>query len=169
MSRQESDSMAELHLASAEYRHVVAPALAAAAETAAERGDPQLFNDMASMLALVWMVDGLVERYRKAVPMADRASSEQSLDAAPLGTCALVFTESELDEETVSECLKALGQAGRMLADDGVHRAGTEALESGWQALRNDEHETAIERLRDCARAMAEAVDRWEENRATTN
>lgn len=161
--------MAELHLASAEYRHVVAPALAAAAETAAERGDPQLFNDMASMLALVWMVEGLVDRYRKAVPVADRESSEYSLDAAPLGTCALVFTESELDEETISECLKALGQAERMLADDGVHEAGAETLDSGWQALRTGEHDTAIARLRDCARAMANAVDRWEEARAHAN
>jgi hypothetical protein len=169
MTGQETDSMAELHLASAEYRQVVAPALAAAAETAAERGDPQLFNDMASMLALGWMVEGLVVRYRDAVSPAQRGSSEESLDAAPLGACALVFTESELDEATVSECLGALRQASRLLVEDRVHEAGREALDGGWQALRNDEHDQAIESLRDCARAMAHAVDRWEEARSNTN
>lgn len=162
MSRDEQQSMDELRLAAGEYRFVVAPPLAAAAETAAERGDPQLFNDMASMLALSWMVEALVGRYREMVPAEQRTSTEQALDAAPLGACALVFTESDLDEDTVGECLGALRQAGRMLQADGVDRAGREALDEAWAALRDEQHEQAIEQLRECTRRMTDAIDAWE-------
>jgi len=155
----------ELHLASAEYALVVAPALAAAAETAAERGDPHLFNDMASMLALSWMVEGLVAAYQQAVPSSQWASEERAMQAAPLGACALVFTESELEPSVVEECLGALAQAGKMLKKDKVDQAAQGQLLEGWQALQQGDHESAIARLRECARSMAESVDEWESKR----
>ncbi|MEA5444739.1 hypothetical protein VCB98_02785 [Gammaproteobacteria bacterium AB-CW1] len=154
-----------LRLASGEYRLVVAPALAAAAETAAERGDPHLFNDMASMLALVWMVEGLVARYRHSVPLDQQTSEDRALDAAPLGACALVFTESELDEASVDECLGALRRAAQMLEDDGIARTGEEYLDQAWEALRTEANEDAIAHLRACARRLGTAVDEWEASR----
>lgn len=155
-----------LRLDSAEYGLLVAPPLAAAAEVAAERGDPHLFNDMASMLALMWMVSGLVSVYREAVPRSRWSSSEQALDAAPLGACALVFTESGLDESAVDECLSSLSRAGRMLEADGAHAAGDAELAAAWMALREGAHESAIASLQTCARAMTAAVDNWEAQRA---
>ncbi|MCP1726232.1 hypothetical protein J2T60_000197 [Natronospira proteinivora] len=155
----------ELKLASEEYRLVVAPALAAAAETAAERGDPQLFNDMASMLALCWMVEGLVAAYQREVDREQWVSEAPAMDAAPLGACALVFTESDLEADQVNECIGALAQASRLLKEDGVDKAGREALTAAWRALRVDAYEQAIDRLQGCARAMAVAVDEWEQHR----
>lgn len=155
----------ELKLAPEEYRLVVAPALAAAAETAAERGDPQLFNDMASMLALSWMVEGLVTAYQRETDRGQWVSDPRAMEAAPLGACALVFTESELDADQVSECIGALGQASRLLKADRVDESGQQALVEAWQALQSGAHEQAIERLQACARAMAVAVDEWEARR----
>ncbi len=156
------DARSELRLESGEYARVVAPALAAAAETAAERGDPKLFNDMASMLALMWMVSALVSRFREAVPAEQCASSEEALKAAPLGACALVFTESGLEESAVDECLSALHSAGRMLEAERIHEAGRASLDEAWQALERGQHEAGIEALRHCARELATAVDSWE-------
>ena len=47
-----------------EYQAVVAPAMRAAAELAAARGDPYLFNDVACMLGLMVMVRDLADLYQ---------------------------------------------------------------------------------------------------------
>jgi hypothetical protein len=154
-----------LQLNSVEYGLLVAPALAAAAEVAAERGDPHLFNDMASMLALMWMVSGLASAYRQAVPESQWSSPKPALEAAPLGACALVFTESDLDQSAVDECLSSLIRAGQMLEAEGVHEAGKEGIAASWAALQNDEHESAIASLQAAARAIAVAIDGWEAQR----
>ena len=43
-----------------EYQQIVAPAMKAAADLAAARGDPYLFNDLPSMLTLMVLVLELV-------------------------------------------------------------------------------------------------------------
>ncbi|HEV2321494.1 MAG TPA: hypothetical protein VGT42_03955, partial [Gammaproteobacteria bacterium] len=103
----------------AEYQVLAAPALQVAAEQAARRGDPHLFNDMPSMLALLGMVSALVHTYLEGKPGPD-ASPREALEAAPLAVCALVFTESGLDAPTVEQCLRALSGAYLQLLRQGI-------------------------------------------------
>lgn len=157
----------DLRLAEAEYRLILAQPLAAAAETAAERGDPSLFNDMAAMLALMHLVERLAERYLEQIPESERDSPIAALRAAPLGACALVFTESELDQASVDECLGALRKAHGMLSGEQVLDGADDRIDTAWQALRAEEWETALAELRTATRQITAAVDDWEASRTT--
>jgi hypothetical protein len=156
----------ELRLHSREYAQVVAPVLQAAAEVAAERGDPQLFGDMASMLALMHLVEGLAERCRNASGDALESSGE-ALAAAPLGACALVFSESGLESAAVDECLGALRRAGDMLRADGVLAFDTKASGAIWRKLADGAREEAVAALREVARDLTARIDAWEAGRRT--
>lgn len=154
----------EMRLAEAEYRMVLAPALEAAAEQAARRGDPYLYNDMASMIALMAMVAGLVECYRDERGWGE--SGEEAMRAAPLGACALVLTESELSPAQVDECLQALHSARRLLERDAVVGREASRLAPVWALLVEDRRTEAVERLVEVADEICTAVDRWEKERA---
>lgn len=172
MSQETPESHQEragLRLAEAEYRMLIAQPLAAAAETAAERGDPNLFNDMGSMLALMRLVDRLARRYRDETPESRRQSSDEAFRAAPLGACALVFTESELDQASIDECLGALQKAQRMLLGEGVLSVADERVDTAWQSLREEQWEAALAELRTATRDLAAAVDAWEAARESEN
>src|SRR5579859_1177809 len=71
-----------------EYQLLAAPALQAAAEVAAQRGDPHLYNDMASMLALLGTVTALTHAYLQQ-PLPADSSPHEVLEIAPLSVCAL--------------------------------------------------------------------------------
>ncbi len=165
MKQEDTMDGAEIRLAEKEYRLLLAQPLAAAAETAAERGDPHLFNDMASMLALMHTVRSLAGHYRREVPADEWDSREAALEAAGLGACALVFTESELSREEVDECLGALHQAAGMLDADRVLSVADEDIAAAWNALQRSQYEPALERLQKACAGIAEAIDRWESER----
>lgn len=159
-----NDRNTEMRLAEAEYRMVLAPALEAAAEQAARRNDPYLYNDMASMLALMAMVTGLVECYR-----ADRGSGEsgeEAMRAAPLAACALVLTESDLSGAQMDECLQALHSAWRLLERDGIVGGEGNRVRPAWDQLANDRRTEARDRLLVIANDICSAIDRWERERA---
>ena len=143
-----------------EYQLMAAPALQVAAELAAQRGDPQLFNDMPTMLALLGMVSALV-RVQLEQP-ARQGSPQQELEAAPLAVCALVFTESNLDPGEVQQCLKALSAAYLRLMREGVLGPQEAYVEQAFSSLRAGNRPAGIHSLRQAAHAMARAVDAWE-------
>ena len=65
-----------------EYQQVVAPALKAAADLAAARGDPYLFNDLPSMLALMILVKGLADRYQDQWGALGQTSAREVFEQA---------------------------------------------------------------------------------------
>lgn len=144
-----------------EYQLLVAPALQVAAELAAQRGDPHLYNDMASMLALLGMASALV-RVGLEQP-GQLGSPRDRLEATPLSVCALVFTESNLDQGEVEQCLKALSAAYLKLLREGVLGPQEAYVEQGFSALRAGNRPAGIHSLRQAAHAMARAVDAWED------
>lgn len=148
-----------------EYQLLAAPALQAAAEVAAQRGDPHLFNDLPSMLALLGMVTALTHAYLEQ-PVPSEASSRAQLQAAPLAVVALVFTESGLQAAEVEQCLRALSQAYLQLLKAGILGPQEALVEKAFAELMAGERPSALQSLRQAALAMARAVDVWEAGRA---
>ena len=147
-----------------EYQLLAAPALQAAAEVAAQRGDPHLYNDMASMLALLGGVTALTHAYlQQDLPV--EASPRAELERAPLAVCALVFTESGLEAPEVEQCLRALSQAYLKLLKEGVLGPQEALIEKAYVELMAGERATALQSLRFGMLAMAKAVDAWEQGR----
>ena len=148
-----------------EYQLLAAPALQVAAELAAQRGDPHLYNDMASMLALLGMVSALV-RVDLGQP-ARQGSPRERLEAAPLAVCALVFTESGLEAPEVEQCLRALSAAYLKLLREGVLGPQEAYVEQAFPSLQAGNRPAGIHSLRQAAHAMARAVDVWEGREAS--
>lgn len=148
-----------------EYQLVVAPALQVAAELAAQRGDPHLYNDMASMLALLGMVSALTRMHLQQP--AGEGSAREELEAAPLAASALVFTESNLEPDEVEQCLRALSAAYLKLLREGVLGPQEAYVEQAFASLRAGNRAAGIHSLRQAAHAMARAVDAWEGREAS--
>lgn len=147
-------------LTPAEYQLLAAPALEAAAHVAAERGDPHLYNDMASMLALLGTVSCLTHAYlEQKLP---GASSREQLEAAPMAVCALVFTESGLEAPEVEQCLRALSHAYLRLLKAGILGPQDALVEQALVEFLAGERPAGLRNLRRAALAMARAVDAWE-------
>ncbi|HEX4300559.1 MAG TPA: hypothetical protein VH327_06780 [Gammaproteobacteria bacterium] len=149
-----------------EYELLAAPALQAAAEVAAQRGDPHLYNDMPSMLALLGTVTALTHAYLQ-LDLPQGSSPRETLERAPLAVCALVFTESGLEAPLVEQCLRALSQAYLQLLKAGVLGPQEGLVEAGFQQLMAGDHPQGLQSLRQGSMAMAKAVDAWEAARMT--
>ena len=148
-----------------EYQLLAAPALQVAAELAAQRGDPHLYNDMASMLALLGMVGALVHAYLEEGADSGGASPRPELEAAPLAVCALVFTESGLEASQVDDCLRALSAAYLQLLRQGALGPQDAYVERASGELKSGRGPTGLQSLKLAASAMARAVDAWETRR----
>jgi len=152
-------------LTPAEYQLLAAPALKVAVELAAQRGDPHLYNDMASMLALLGMVGALTHAYLEED--APNASPRPLLEAAPLAVCALVFTESGLEASQVDDCLRALSAAYLQLLRQGALGPQDAYVDKAYGELQSGRRGAGLQSLKLAAQAMAKAVDVWEARRGT--
>jgi hypothetical protein len=160
------DAPSEGLLTPEEYQLIAAPALQTAAQLAAQRGDPKLYNDMPSMLALLGMVSGLTHAYlQQAPPPFPATSARSALESAPLAVCALVFTESGLEASQVQGCLRALSSAYLQLLHQGVLGPQEAYVEKAFQQFLAGERPGALQSLRQAASSMARAVDGWESAR----
>lgn len=144
-----------------EYELLAAPALQAAAEVAAQRGDPHLYNDMPSMLALLGTVTALTHAYLQRDLPGD-SSPREMLERAPLSVCALVFTESGLEALEVEQCLRALSQAYLQLLREGILGPQESLVEAGFEQLLAGDRLQGLQSLRQGVQAMARAIDAWE-------
>lgn len=144
-----------------EYQLLAAPALQAAAEVAAQRGDPHLYNDMPSMLALLGTVTALTHAYLE-LPLSAGASPREVLEAAPLAVCALVFTESGMEAPAVQQCLKALSSAYLQLLRQSVLGPQEALVEKAFSELMDGQRPAGLQSLRQGVMAMARAIDAWE-------
>ncbi|HYW92906.1 MAG TPA: hypothetical protein VFA95_10720 [Gammaproteobacteria bacterium] len=158
MAEQEIDS-----LDPQTYHRVVAPALQVAADTAASRGDPDLYNDMPSMLALMAMVHGLSDCLCAAE--SPDQTRQLALERAPAGACVMVLQESGLDEVQVADCLWALSAAYGQLVERGVIGPERGLVDDAWQHQHAGEREAAIGVLGLAAARVVAAIDQWERGR----
>ncbi|MGH8399468.1 MAG: hypothetical protein ACRESU_00055 [Gammaproteobacteria bacterium] len=152
-------------LTTEEYQLLAAVPLQVAAEIAAQRGDPQLFNDMPAMLALLAMVTTLTHAYLNRQPVFTRRSPDTTLEAAPVAVCALVFSESNLEPSEVRACLEALSSAYLQLLRQGVLGPQDAYIEKAFESLLAGDRAIALQTLKRAAYATIRAIDAWEERR----
>ncbi|HET7395705.1 MAG TPA: hypothetical protein VFK12_04650 [Gammaproteobacteria bacterium] len=152
-------------LTTEEYQLLAAVPLQAAAEIAAQRGDPQLFNDMPAMLALLAMVTTLTHTYLNRGEVFMQRSPDTTLEAAPVAACALVFSESNLEPSEVETCLKALSSAYLQLLVQGILGPQDAYVEKAFESLLAGNRVVALQFLKRAASAMAGAIDAWETGR----
>lgn len=156
----QSDDVAGLN--PSEYHRIVAPTLKVMAEIAADRGDPMLLNDMASMLA-VWHFSHLLGECELSGPTrGPDASPREIIAQTPRGACLMVLQEGEMDREVVADCLGALQRAHEMLDHDGVFEACGESVVRAWHELREGRRDAGEQALKEAAQTLVGAIDAWE-------
>ncbi|MGH8396925.1 MAG: hypothetical protein ACRETA_01585 [Gammaproteobacteria bacterium] len=152
-----------------EYALLAAPALKAAAEVAAERGDPDLYNDMAAMLALLAMTSALTHAYLGYQDQFPAASAPEAVEATPMAVCALVFTRTELAPIQVEDCLHALSSAYLILLKAGVLGPQEAYVEQAFNELKLGRPGPAQRLLLQATHTMVRAVDDWEARRVVAS
>jgi hypothetical protein len=137
-----------------EYQAVVAPAMQAAAELAAARGDPYLYNDLACMLALMAMIRDLCDLYQDKWGALGQLSTPAQFTAAPLAGCVSMSGALEAAYVKLS--------ADNIFGPERVH------IQKAWDARLAGEFDKSTAFMRQAAAAVANAIDGWEKNRATS-
>lgn len=142
------------------YHMVVGPALKAAAEAAAKRGDPTLHADMPAMLALVDIITHFADLYDQTYP--DSATDAKQLESAPAGACVMVLQEAEMDPEAIGQCLAALEAAYQQLHEQEVIEAARPFIAHGWEHLVDGEREQGLSCLTMATHTIIAAIENWE-------
>jgi len=148
-----------------EYQMIIAPSLKVAAELAANRGDPKLFQDMASMLCLIHMVSRLKDYYVDEWAVMSAMSSETSLQTAPEAACMMVLTEGNVDKAELGGMVSSLNKAYDLLMDAGVSEACDVDIKRAWEAMKKNEFEQFMALLEQAAKKFVLALDGWEKTR----
>ncbi len=146
-----------------QYHQIVSPVLQVCAELAAVRGDPDLYNDMASMLALRALIRQFGAFYLQQYPDTE-ATVREAIAAAPESACLMVLQRGELDDNQARECLWALDAASKQLDDTGVLGVARDSTRSAWQQLAGN-RKRALEKLKLAAGTLVTAIDQWERER----
>lgn len=142
------------------YHAVVGPALQAAAEIAAERGDPTLAADMPAMLALIELVSGLSAQYSDA----ESDNPQDWLHGAPAAACVMVMQEARLEQAAIGQCLAALEAAYSQLAEHEVTTAAQELIYRAGLQLQAGERKQAQATLKQATRSVVGAIEAWRES-----
>lgn len=152
-----------------EYQAVIAPAMQAAAELAAARGDPYLYNDLACMLALMVLVRDLADLYQDQWGPLGQHSPPDVFAAAPSAACVMVLSEYEIETDSIRHMTTALERAAAQLTADGVFGPERVEVHKAWNAFLEDKRDSAQAYMRQAASRIANAVDAWEARRAAAS
>lgn len=148
-----------------EYQQIVAPAMKAAADLAAARGDPYLFNDLPSMLTLMVLVKGFADRYQDQWGALGQSSSAETFKQAPIAACVMVLSEYEVAEESIVTMTQALSEARDSLVSQAVFGAEAAQVQKAWDAQLAEKPDLCAAHLRQAATITAAAIDKWEQAR----
>jgi len=145
-----------------EYQAVVAPSLHAVADIAAARGDPDLFNDLPSMLALMTLVHDLSDLYQHHWGALGQISPAGIFEEAPLAACVIVLNEQKLIEESVAAMAQSLAKGYEMLRADNVLGIERIEIQKAWDAMLDNNSELAHTHMKQAARIVTNLIDTWE-------
>jgi hypothetical protein len=149
-----------------EYQAVIAPAMQAAAELAAARGDPYLYNDLACMLTLMVLVRDLADLYQDQWGALGQTSVPSLFAAAPQAACVMVMTEYEIEPSSIRSMTAALARAHEQISNDNVFGPERVQIQKAWAARNANNVDTANAFMRQAATATATAIDAWEARQA---
>ena len=141
----------------------------AAAELAAARGDPYLYNDLACMLALMVLVRDLADLYQDQWGPLGQHSPPDVFAAAPSAACVMVLSEYEIETDSIRQMTTALERAAEQLTADGVFGPERVEVHKAWKAFLEDKRDSAQAWMRQAASRIANAVDAWEARRAAAS
>lgn len=158
----QSQPLAPEHIDSDTYYAVIGPALQAAAEIAAERGDPTLAADMPAMLALIELVNHLSAYHNEQAPDAD--NDQDWLQGAPAAACVMVMQEAKLEQAAIGQCLAALEAAYAQLVEHDVTAAARELVRRGCLQIEAGERKLAGASLKQAARRIVKEIEAWRES-----
>jgi len=144
---------------------IVAPSLKVAAELAASRGDPKLFQDMACMLCLIHMVNELKRYYVDEWAVMSAMSTEASLQSAPEAACMMVLTEGNVDKAELGPMISSLNRAYDMVIRSEVSEACDVDIKRAWEAMKTNDYEQFMALLEQSAKKFVLALDGWEKAR----
>ena len=148
-----------------EYQAVIGPSLHAAADVAAARGDPDLFNDLPSMIALMTLTRDLADLYQHHWGALGQISPADVFEAAPSAACVIVLQEQKLDQESVVAMSQALDEANTMLRKDNMLGQERVEVQKAWDASLDKNTELAHTHLKQAARTVTNIIDTWEVKR----
>ena len=148
-----------------EYQMIVAPSLKVAAELAASRGDPKLFQDMACMLCLIHMVSKLKDYYVDEWAVMSAMASENSLQSAPEAACMMVLTEGNVDKDELGPMISSLNRAYELVINANVSETCDIDIKRAWEAMKKNDYEQFMALLEQSAKKFVLALDSWEKTR----
>lgn len=146
------------------YHLIISPALQVAAELAAVRGDPDLYNDLASMLAMRAIVQKFGHWFIEQSGNLPE-SARQAIEHAPEAVSTMVLKRGDLDATQMRECLWALNTAQAQLQRDKVLAMDEEQGRKIWRLLCKGQREEAIANLKFAAGQLVQSIDNWERQR----
>lgn len=144
---------------------IVAPSLKVAADLAATRGDPKLFQDLPSMLCLMHLVSTLSSLYQDEWAAMESMSTEDSLRDAPMAACAMVLAEGGVEQSQAGPILSALSKAYQQIDEAGLTQAVNIEIHLAWRAMTESRFEQFIALLEQAAKKLALSIDGWEKSR----
>ncbi len=152
-----------------EYQAIIGPALHAAAEIAAARGDPDLYNDLPSMLALMALTRDLADLYQYHWGPLGQISAPEIFEAAPLAACVIVLQENKLPDESIADMADALEKANELLRKENILGRERVEVQRAWEAWLDNNPKLAHSYLKQAARIVTNMIDTWEVHRQLQN
>lgn len=152
-----------------EYQAIIAPALHAAADIAAARGDPDLYNDLAAMLTLMTLVRDLSDLYQYHWGALGQMSPAELFEQAPVAACVIVLHEQELPPEALVKMTEALEKAYNMLHDENILGRERVEVQRAWDAQLRNNPDLAHAHMKQAARICVAQIDQWEIKRRQIN
>jgi len=148
-----------------EYQIIVAPSLKVAAELAASRGDPKLYQELPSMLCLIYLITRLRDLYIDQWGVLNTMSSDISLAEAPQAACAMVLAEANVEKTDAATLLSALSRAYSQVIEADICHAADEVILQAWEAIKKGDNEQFIAQVEQAAKKFVAAVVQWEQVR----
>jgi len=148
-----------------EYQMIVAPSLKVSAELAASRGDPKLYQDLPSMLCLMYLVNSLKDYYIDEWAVMSAMSSEVSLQKAPEAACMMVLTEGNVEKSQLGKMVDALNRAYQQVGDANITSEADADIKTAWEAMKRNDNAQFLLVLEQAAKKFVAALIRWEKTR----
>ena len=148
-----------------EYQMIVGPSLKVAAELAASRGDPTLYQDLPSMLCLMHLVTSLKDYYVDEWAVMSAMSSHASLQKAAEAACMMVLTEANVGKDELGLMISSLGRAYQQISEVDITLESDTDIKRAWEAMKLSEHEQFLALLEQAAKKFVIAIDSWERAR----
>ena len=148
-----------------EYQIIVAPSLKVAAELAASRGDPKLYQELPSMLCLIYLITRLRDLYIDQWGVLNTMSSDISLAEAPQAACAMVLAEANVEQSDAATLLHALARAYSQVIEADICHSADEVILQAWEAMKKGDNEQFIAQVEQAAKKFVAAVVQWEQVR----